>query len=306
MKEIVNYKNGNVQIQLFEDGTRVMEYDETQPVVFDFPTSMDIKITNYCDGTCEFCHEKSNKKGKHADWVALLDILDSLPGGQEIAIGGGNPLDHPKLALILYNCKQKNFLPSLTVNFQHLNSHFDKLNLLIREKLIYGLGISIPTNGIQKFTEDEKYFLQYPHTVAHLIIGLHKPDIINDLRNTFGLKKFLLLGYKEFGRGIQYYKKFSSDIENNIQIWNKNVIQILMGNNIISFDNLSIEQLDMQKKLPKEIWEKNYQFDDFTSTMYIDAVEQVFAPTSRSDERVKWSEITLLDYFRTYSNKVPF
>lgn len=314
MKEIINYQNGNVKVQLFEDGTRIMEFDETKPVVFDYPNSMDIKITNQCVGIpskygmgdfkpCAFCHEKSHFHGKHADINALIEVLDVLPGGQEMAVGGGNPLSHPDLPLLLQFCQTKKIFPSLTVNFHHLHgSNAVELKRYMEEKLIYGLGVSIPIEGIDKCSADEEYFLKYEHTVAHLIIGLHTPEIITQLRDRFGLRKFLLLGYKEFGRGLDYYKSYSEDIKNNIVEWDRNIIKIVSYTNVISFDNLSIEQLDMENKIPPKYWEENYQGDDFSHTMYIDAIEQKFAPTSRSDERVSWSETTLLKFFRENRN----
>ena len=39
--------------------------------------------------------------------------------------------------------------------------------------------------------------------------------------------------------------------------------------------------------------------DDFCFTMYIDAVKQQYAPTSRSAERVSFEDCTLLEYFNT-------
>jgi hypothetical protein len=38
---------------------------------------------------------------------------------------------------------------------------------------------------------------------------------------------------------------------------------------------------------------------DFVFTMYIDAVEQQYAPTSRSTERISFDRFGLLDYFAT-------
>lgn len=42
--------------------------------------------------------------------------------------------------------------------------------------------------------------------------------------------------------------------------------------------------------------------DDFKYTMYIDAVNEQYAPTSRSNDRKLFSELTLLEYFNKYRN----
>jgi len=56
-----SYQNGNTLVNLYNDGTKTREYEgEPKPV---FPESIDVKITNYCDAGCTFCHEKSTRLG---------------------------------------------------------------------------------------------------------------------------------------------------------------------------------------------------------------------------------------------------
>lgn len=38
--------------------------------------------------------------------------------------------------------------------------------------------------------------------------------------------------------------------------------------------------------------------DDFSFTMYIDAVEQFYAPTSRSENRTSFKDCSLLEFFK--------
>lgn len=47
------YKNGNTLVTLLNDGTKIREYEGTP--ISEFPESIDIKITNYCDLACSFC-----------------------------------------------------------------------------------------------------------------------------------------------------------------------------------------------------------------------------------------------------------
>ncbi|HHT23450.1 MAG TPA: hypothetical protein GXZ87_09125 [Bacteroidales bacterium] len=86
MKKLATYKNGNSQVTIYEDGTKVRRYSE--PLLLEFPESIDIKITNYCDLGCKFCHEMSDIAGKHADLNKLLTVLQGLSPGVELAIGG--------------------------------------------------------------------------------------------------------------------------------------------------------------------------------------------------------------------------
>ena len=89
---IASYKNGNTQVTILSDGTKIREFEETPEI--EFMESIDVKITNYCDLNCPFCHEQSSVNGKHADIDKLIQLLDdaNLPRGIELSIGGGKRL----------------------------------------------------------------------------------------------------------------------------------------------------------------------------------------------------------------------
>lgn len=78
------------------------------------------------------------------------------------------------------------------------------------------------------------------------------------------------------------------------------LLRSYIGKCTISFDNLAIEQLNVKKLFTIEGWEQFYMGDDFCFTMYIDAVKQEYAPTSRSDKRVGFKESSLINYFSKY------
>jgi MoaA/NifB/PqqE/SkfB family radical SAM enzyme len=299
MNVLYSYKNGDYDCSIYEDGTLVKQSGVLNPN-FDFPVSSDIKITNYCGlaNFCSYCHEESNTKGKHADLIRLMDVLDELPPGIELAIGGGNPLDHPDLKEFLKNCKQKGFICNLTVNQLHLKKHYYFIWDLINNDLIKGLGISYRKEFLNK---QEISFSEYRHSVIHLINGIDDYKCIDDLMK-IGYNKFLVLGYKQFGNGVEHYNKFSSEIEEKIKKWYM-FIPKYFGKCLVSFDNLAIEQLNIKRFFTEEGWNMFYQGDDFSLSMYIDAVEQKFAPTSRSSERKSFNDYSLKRYFQKYRNK---
>lgn len=57
-------------------------------------------------------------------------------------------------------------------------------------------------------------------------------------------------------------------------------MNILDDFKVISFDNLSIEQLNIKNKVSEEVWDNFYSGDDGTHTFYIDMVERKFAQSS--------------------------
>lgn len=289
VKKLYQYKNGNTTVSIYEDGTKIRQF-EGIPTIY-HPESLDVKITNYCDLGCKFCHENSTVEGKHANIDKLKAVLVSLPAGVELALGGGNPLSHPEIITFLRWCKNKGLIANLTVNQGHLKEYYVLLNYLINNDLIKGVGISI-TSG--DFTYIKQLKRKTNNIVYHVIAGVHHPSIIDRLKD-LGNCKVLILGYKYFGRGKAYY---SQHVEDLILKWNEYMKGVMkIRDCVVSFDNLALEQLDMQSKIPKNIWNRFYMGDDFTFTMYIDAVNQEYAPTSRSNDRVSFNEMSLFEYF---------
>ena len=292
MDIISKYQNGNTTVVIYEDGTKIREFDDIPEIYF--PESLDVKITNYCDLGCKYCHENSTIEGEHADLEKLKAVLISLPAGVELAIGGGNPLDHPSLIEFLIWCQERGLICNITVNQRHLKKHLATLETLIEEKLIYGLGISIVNNH---YREIEYLKTLTNNIVYHLIAGVNNVSELDSL-NSIGNCKVLILGYKNFGRGVDYYSK---EVDKNIELWQKQ-LPLYLGKFSISFDNLALEQLNVQSMISKNIWNSFYMGDDFSFTMYVDAVKQEYGPTSKSLDRVSFNEMSLFEYFIKYKN----
>ena len=292
MDIISKYQNGNTTVIIYEDGTKIREFDNTPEIYF--PESLDVKITNYCDLGCKFCHESSTVEGKHGDLKKLKAVLISLPAGVELAIGGGNPLDHPDLIEFLVWCQERGLICNMTVNQLHLKKHFATIETLLEEKLIKGLGISINGHHFDKIKELKKLS---NNIVYHVIAGVHDISILETLQE-IGNCKVLILGYKNFGRGVDYYSK---EVDKNIELWQKQ-LPLYLGKFSISFDNLALEQLNVQSMISRSIWDSFYMGDDFSFTMYVDAVKQEYGPTSKSLDRVSFNEMSLFEYFIKYKN----
>lgn len=306
MNILNQYKNGNSLTSIYEDGTRIRQIDSGE-AVFSFPENIDIKITNYCnmDSICQYCHEMSNKEGTHGDLDLLFEKISDLPAGVELAIGGGSTTDHPNLEKFLYKCKEKGYICNITVNQLHLTKKTcDYIFKLISNDLVKGVGISYRNESLKNIETFSKLMIEnnYKHAVIHLIAGLDDHKSI-ELLKQYGFTKFLVLGYKTFGNGVSFYKENKIKIDINLKKWYQQITRYFNEDVVISFDNLAITQLNIRRFFSTSEWDMFYQGDDFTCSMYIDAVEQTFAPTSRSENRKKYSETSLMKYFQ---NKKKF
>lgn len=271
MKCIGTYKNGNYNVTVFDDGTKIRrtEDDHWAP---ERPESMDLKITNDCDMNCPFCHEDSHVNGKHGD-IMNMKFLDTLMPFTELAIGGGNPLAHPDLIPFLRKCKQLKLIPSMTVNQIHFMKNQDLIKQLVDEELIFGLGVSLVLVN-SKFIETVK---QYPNAVIHIINGVQS---LRDIKKLYDHNlKILILGYKEFRRGNEFYSEKVEKTKNEFYNELPNMVNHFK---VTSFDNLATKQLECKRLVSEEEWQMRYMGDDGQFTMYIDAVKEEFAKSSTS------------------------
>lgn len=274
MKTLYEYANGNYMVTIYEDGTKIRAHSGSPCP--EFPESLDLKITNKCDAGCAWCHEESHGLGRHAKPDGIFEALHGLPAGVEIAIGGGDPLLHPDIEFILEHMREQGLVPNITVNSRHLERHWPLLCRLQDSGLFFGLGVSFHP-GMMPWID--KMQERNPNTVIHMIAGLDKTYELWRLVDR--PRKILILGYKQYGRGSQYFCK---NVEEGMTMWAYWISHFLRyGKATISFDNLAIEQLCIKDLLSDETWNLCYMGDDGKFTMYVDAVTNSYAISSRHD-----------------------
>ena len=276
MKTLGVYKNGNYSVILLNDGTKIRETNEDE-FIPSFAENCDCNITDKCDGGCPFCYEGCTPNGKHGD-ILNYKFLDTLHPYTELAING-NDMSHPDLIPFLEKLKEKKVIANITVNQIHFERHQDMIRDLVDKGLIYGLGISL-NNPTEKFISLVK---QYPNAVIHVINGILSPSDVGMLADNN--LKILILGYKLLRRGINYYTTDHENID-CLQHWLKeNLEEMLNHFNVISFDNLAIEQLDVNRLMSEEDWNEFYMGDDGNYTFYLDLVEGNFGKNSLATDR---------------------
>jgi MoaA/NifB/PqqE/SkfB family radical SAM enzyme len=293
--KFVKVKNGNYTMYLdLETGTKIRKND------LDFfdpekPESMDIKITNKCDMGCAFCHENSTPAGLHGD-IMNLKFIETLLPYTELAIGGGNPLTHPDLIPFLEKCKALKLVPSMTINQYHfMKPEYEELiDKLVNEKLIYGLGVSL-TNASDEFINKIK---KYPKAVIHIINGVQS---LNQVKKLYDHNlKVLILGYKMFRRGIDYFSEAVDIIKND---YYNELGEMTKHFDVVSFDNLALKQLEVKRLLTEDEWNEFFMGDDGTHTMYIDCINKQYARSSTApieDRKLLLDDIKpMFDYIKS-------
>lgn len=302
-KILQSFKNGNYTLELFDNGMKRRSVDENfegslEP---ESPESIDVKITDYCDRACKYCHEKSTLSGKHSDLNYLFELLfNSNIKGIELAIGGGNPLSHPDLLNQFRRIKAEfgdKVILNITVNSFHLRNPlmFSVLETLITEGLVKGVGISITCDIEYISSQLSRLTSLTENLVYHLIAGYNNIDVIPSL--SLFSKKILVLGYKEVGRGKSYKELRNAEVDENINQWYMFIAKYF-DENLISFDNLAVKQLNVKRFFTDEEFNKFFMGEDGTFTFYIDLVKQEFAKSSTSNIRTPIANMNIKEMFQ--------
>lgn len=316
MKLLKCYENGNHIVKILEDGTKIKETGHAEAVclpgmksgykkwvpsdedhfTYDFPENADIKITDYCDAGCAYCHENSTIKGVHGDLRRIEKTLDSLHAGTEMAVGGGNALAHPDLIWFLEKLKSKGVLANITINQKHLRPYKDLICKLVAENLVHGIGISL----VDSSNKEDFDFIDMlgNNVVIHAIAGVLDEKDFEVLNG----RKILILGYKNLRRGSSFLEKDFVNINHRMDmlrdVW---LTQLRKDCKVVSFDCLAIEQLDPKKNLniSQEAWDTLFQGADTDvkdkngnitcATMYIDVPNMTVARMSTASLDKRYS-----------------
>lgn len=294
------YQNGNAQIELHNDGTRIIQFENQ--LELDYPLNIDIRVATKCTfglnpktgkSFCDFCHESATTDGDECDYQALMDKLKGLPEGIELAVGGNN-FTSGLYEFILW-CNLQGYVVNLTINQGHLKRDFEGIKHVLECGFIGGLGVSYRSSLKWDVTE---FIVNHPNTVFHVITGIDTVEDVLSLKEK-GVKKVLILGEKNFG-----FNKGKVDLTTQKhKEWFWWIGKLFDQFEVVSFDNLALEQLKMRRFFNEESWEI---FDQGEHSFYINAVDQYFAPSSRSPLRTSWENTSVKDFFKTKIEHICF
>jgi radical SAM protein with 4Fe4S-binding SPASM domain len=168
------------------------------------PELVDISITNWCDKGCSFCYKNSSRTGKHLNLEGYVSILRQLSQMKvlQVALGGGNPNQHPDFVEILRQTREEyNIIPSYTTNGRGLS----KIVLAASSKHCGAVAVSAyepygeTFSAVQKLLDNgiktNVHFVLMKENINTAINWLHNPP--KEIR---GINAIVFLNYKPVGR----------------------------------------------------------------------------------------------------------
>ena len=245
------------------------------------PLLVDLKVTDFCDVGCSYCYMGSTSSGQHADTGRLLEYVQQLGDMEvfELAIGGGEPTDHPDIDKIVGAAQKIGMSVGLTTRKVEQIADW--------ENVPNAIAISVDGRGsaqqaIQDFraifgdnsmgspslviqivdqTVDQKTFEQ----IAELCFESSSYSSLIDLT---------LLGFKQVGRGVGYPLQLPIDIPacEEQDWWSQYGFRV---------DTAYVRNHpDVQKRYHP----KTFSSAEGAHSMYVDGVENTVAASSYSPE----------------------
>lgn len=274
-KLLHKYKNGNYEVLIYSNGTKVKQTNK-ESFEGEYPETINLKITNKCDLKCKMCLESSRVNGKEGSFN--YEFFNNLKEGVELAIGGGNPLNHKELIPFLKKMKNKKIICNICVNQDHFMMKQNDIQSLLDEELIKGIAISI--NKDKNIDEIVQFLHRNDNAFISVINGIVSEKILKKLYDKD--LKIQIQGFKYSGRG----KFFLTDKEDkNMEYLEKNILEIIKKFKAVSFDNASIRQLKLKNKINN--FNYLYMGDDGDFSLYVNLVNGTYSTSLNSDNKYK-------------------
>lgn len=276
------YTNGNYRVKIYNDGTKIRTTDDNH-FTPSFAESMDMKVTDKCDGKCNFCYANAYPTGRSVDMndEDVLKFLDSIHPYTEVAINM-NDMTWNELPVLLKRLSSNKVIVNGTINIRHLTpKNRAYIEVWQKSGMLKGVGISILTR--QDLEAVPGVMQDIDNTVFHVVCGLIDEDFIDTIihDDRFRGMKLLVLGYKAIdGKGYDYFMFNKQSIMDNTEMLRHNLLRLFSSVETISFDNLAIDQLMIKDIIDKKEWDRYYMGDEGEFTYYVDMVNHRFSPSS--------------------------
>lgn len=179
--------------------------DPNKPITdLKYPEFMDIKITNKCRANCSYCYQNSKNENNYNNIVdKLFNYFSSMTKNErpfQVALGGGEPTEHPDFIEALKILYQLKIIPNYTTNGMNINE-----NIIEATKKYCG-GVAVSTHEhLEKYWKKAVaiFISNKINTNLHCIISDKKSvDNFVEIFNTYkkDIYYFVVLPYMVQGR----------------------------------------------------------------------------------------------------------
>ncbi|WP_196605401.1 radical SAM protein [Pectinatus haikarae] len=179
------------------------------------PELLDVSITNYCEKMCDFCYRASNRDGTFMsldDYRIIIEQAADI-GVLQIALGGGNPNQHPDFIKILELTRKANIIPSYTTNGEGMLQNIYKATkeycgaLAVSWYYPYKGAIDVINTCKEMGIKVNVHFLLNKDTIKDAIYLLEKREDL--LRN---INAIVFLNYKPIHSSRTLSLKYSEEV----------------------------------------------------------------------------------------------
>ena len=181
---------------------------EENPTFAPVPELADISISNRCSKGCSFCYKDSTPDGKVMSVEEYCHVLDSMNLPEygnvfQVAIGGGEPLEHPDFLKIVDETAKRGIVMNFTTNGQLLSAEMCRaIKGKVGAMAVSAISISDlkkirPAIGSAEGLKVNVHFILSRESIeeaTEIVKGDH-----NDLLK--GINAIVFLTYKPAGRG---------------------------------------------------------------------------------------------------------
>ena len=183
---------------------------EDDPLRAPIPELVDISISNHCTKGCNFCYRDSTPNNVFMsleDYEFALSSLNSKEWGNvfQVALGGGEPLEHPDFMEILKITRKHGIVPNFTTNGMHITSDIAKQI----KPLVGAVAISFPNIKSIKSSKANVLIDEGVKTNIHFILDRKSIkqgiEILEGKHNDLlkGFNSIIFLTFKPLGRGSE-------------------------------------------------------------------------------------------------------
>jgi hypothetical protein len=244
-----------------------------------YPELIDLSITDRCPAGCHYCYRDSKPDGQHADEQALYRVewlIEELHPF-EVAIGGGEPTEHPKFIDLLASLHGHGIVPTFSTRSYDWMHHNERREQILKYAARFGFSVDHGEDVTRLAQTMDRYQIPHERCTVHAIVGIsaHEWVLRECARHNFGV---LLLGLKRVGRACKPYEHYKEKLD---QDWVSTAKRMAKEGWLpsIAADTTLCAQYQKQLKVAG-VSPALYATQEGKFSMFIDAVRETMGPSS--------------------------